>query len=89
MNTQCDRCGLIVDYAFQLGEVKSLYSHCGVFKICRKCGDKANSFVNYWGDKSKRDINKLIDFLTTGKLIIKTNINLYSMLTNAGYKGKE
>ena len=48
MKSDCDRCGDNCGW-FEFTDIKEIYRVGGVDWVCRKCGDKADSFVNYYG----------------------------------------
>jgi bacterioferritin-associated ferredoxin len=62
-------------------ELRSIYNLHGIGSICASCGDKADSFVGYWGHKNQEDKNKLFDFINGGDLLRRK----FSSLMNAGY----
>lgn len=81
---QCQICGISCTWQdkqyWDFQEIRSCYS-VGYKDICNKCGQKANSYVNYYGIKTPEDVLSLELFLLSGVLIN----NEYSALMNAGY----
>ena len=57
------------------------YQVCSKVDICERCAYKADSFVDYYGKKKKRDVRKLFKFLRNGVLVLEE----FSALMNAGY----
>ena len=82
---QCLVCG--VKYCdrqpqyYRMRDVRDCYLVSEHKDLCAKCGDKANSFLDYWGVKRKSDKEKLHNFLVSGVLpMVKYNAQM-----NAGY----
>lgn len=92
MNTHCDRCGSDCrcndrDFVLtgELIELKDIWKSHAVDYLCKSCGDKANSFIGYWGRKSTKDKQALSNYLFSGVISQPKSIELYSQLSNAGY----
>lgn len=95
MKTHCDRCG--VDCrpypdrypAFipvgDLVELTPFYTTIFTKHLCSKCGDEANSFINYYGRKRESDIANLRQYLKSGSVSSITVDRIYSQLMNGGY----
>jgi len=88
----CDRCGdnqAAKKFTFlcdgELTKVKESYQTLFVKKLCNCCGEKANSFLNYYGRKKRKDIKQLNDYLRSGLLSKQAELNRYNQLNNAGY----
>ncbi len=88
----CDRCGennKATKFTFlhdgELTELKKQYQTPFVKLLCNSCGEKANSFINYYGKKKRKDIEKLDRYVRSGKLSKQAEINYYNKLNNAGY----
>jgi len=93
MKTHCDRCGkdcrmgkFKIVPTWELVELRTIYQTNFVAHVCRGCGNIADSYVNYWGEKKPEDIIALNQFLNTGKVSMSKHLDLYSMLNNAGYR---
>lgn len=65
---------------FIFRELKSIYM-VGFPLLCTSCGDHADKFVNYYGQKSDKDKSDLHAFLISGVAPMRD----YSALVNAGY----
>ncbi len=81
----CLVCGIrvfnsMVSY-YDFGSVKSCYRSGGFIDVCDSCGAKANSYVDYHGKKSKKDIANLESFLLTGVMPMRK----YNALMFGGY----
>ena len=93
--THCGRCGKDCRYnpelwpefvsVGELTELSAPYSIYGVKSLCKECGDKANSFLNYYGKKKKSDRIKLAEFIKSGIVSAKLTKNAYTSLMNGGY----
>lgn len=70
MNNSCDRCGKNCGW-FNLTEMRDTYKVGGIVEVCNRCGDKANSFVNYYGAKKEKDRNSVFNFLLSGSEVQK------------------
>lgn len=81
----CLKCGVTHDnhhwQFFYMYDLRDFYSVLGLQVLCQKCGDKANSFVNYFGKKKDEDIKAVHDYLITG--VVPTRI--YQAMMNGGY----
>jgi len=90
---ECDRCGVdcrankTAGYIqpWELLEIKEAYKTIFVSKLCLSCSSKANSFLNYYGEKKKADLRALADYLRSGERSGLAEINAYSAMQNAGY----
>lgn len=78
MLTECDRCGML---ELHMEKLNKPYQRTELVNICSKCAPKANSFLNYYGIKKQKDINKLMEY------IVNTNHQQNKMIAmmNAGY----
>ena len=92
MKTNCDRCGHDCSYngrdfvlVGELIELKDVWKSHAVDYLCKPCGDKANSFISYWGKKLTKDKQALSDYLFSGVVSQPKSTALYSQLSNAGY----
>ena len=70
---QCFVCGveysnITYDEYHSMTTVLRVYQVCDYVDICKSCGDKASSFVNYHGHKKDKDVIKLYKFLASGVL---------------------
>jgi hypothetical protein len=54
-------------------------------KVCNECGEKASSYVNYYGVKKKKDVEKLLEYLKSGGHYQKVVCREFSKTMNAGY----
>ena len=61
-------------------EIKDIY-RVGFKYVCTECGDKANSFVSYYGYKSGQGRMALNKFLISGFAPMRD----YSAMINGGY----
>lgn len=77
---QCDRCG-ILDMRHNIVELKGAYKKEDLTQLCRECGDVANSFVNYYGEKSDKDVSLLNDYLVSGD----KQVGIFNAKMNGGY----
>jgi len=81
MSNTCQVCGK-EESIFNIKEVKSIYRIFQDAKdICSDCGDELDKHVNYYGNKSDSDKDKVRNILLSGKLIQ----DRFSMMMNAGY----
>ncbi len=82
---KCGVCGFSCDWQdgryFSFGEIKEQY-RVGFVDICGMCGDKANSFICYYGEKSQKDLMDLHRFLVSG---VAPMSDFFAMM-NAGYE---
>jgi hypothetical protein len=82
---QCFVCGVVYKFSqygfWRMSEVRAVHLVSDHNLICSKCGDKANSFINYWGKKKPKDLAKLHNFLASGILPMRQ----YQQQMNAGY----
>jgi len=92
VKTHCDRCGKdcrIDNYDFvlpwELLELKPPYKTRYVTHVCKICGNIANSYVNYWGQKNTNDKLALNEFLNSGPISGPLTNRLYAQLNFAGY----
>ena len=76
----CDRCGYKCGW-FNLNDLRDIYRVGGIVNLCNRCGDRANSFVDYYGKKKEKDKKDLSDFLMSGELVKKR----FDEINNAGY----
>ena len=76
-----DTCSICLVKGWLFYDLRSNYSVHGFKTVCPKCGDKANSFVNYWGKKKLKDKVNLKMYLNGGIMAQRK----YSQLINAGY----
>lgn len=91
--THCDRCGKDCRHnehsnfvlAGELVEVKSVWQSVGVTHVCKLCGNKANSFIDYYGKKTSKDKIALKNYLQSGDVSSIVTIRTYSSLINGGY----
>jgi len=88
----CDRCGdnkkpksFTFNFDGELVELRKTYQTLFVKKLCGACGEKADSFINYYGRKKKEDVRKLNNYLRSGELSKSVELKRYSQLTSAGY----
>lgn len=69
---QCFVCGKSYTYRdsefWGMTEIKNTYRVSEHKICCESCGDVANSFVDYYGEKKEKDLKKLRDFLASGVL---------------------
>ena len=54
----------VLDYDYF--EIRDIYRTKFTKSVCKNCGDRANSFVNYWGKKKESDLLALNYFLRSG-----------------------
>jgi hypothetical protein len=47
-------------------ELRDIYNKHSLGELCDSCGDKADLFLNYWGEKGQKDRDKLFDFINSG-----------------------
>lgn len=78
---KCDRCNSEVELYARGRGLFYVYRIHGIVQMCESCIKVADSIVGYWGKKKPEDIQRLKDFLNSGKNIR----NKYSALMNAGY----
>lgn len=80
----CGVCGLTVSndnpQYYRFLEIRGVYQ-VGFSDICENCGNKASSFVDYYGIKRDCDLINLNQFLCGGIVVMQQ----YSQLVNAGY----
>jgi hypothetical protein len=81
---QCFVCGFTANNRqykyYDFSEVLKNY-RVGYVDICGRCGQKADSFINYYGKKKESDLKRLHKFLVSGVLPMRD----FSKLMNAGY----
>ena len=90
---ECDRCGIDcrankkANYiqSWELLEIKEIYKTIFVNSLCLSCSTKANSFVNYYGEKKPSDLSALSNYLRSGEKSKLSELNAYSAMNNAGY----
>ena len=61
--------------------LKDIYNAHGLGVFCDECGDKANSFLSYWGEKNQIDKEKLFNFVNCGDVPARK----FSAMMNGGY----
>lgn len=61
--------------------LKNIYNVHMLGSLCSKCGDKADSFIDYYGKKDEADLKLLFDFVSSG---IEPQRQLQAMMS-AGY----
>lgn len=79
----CDRCGSYIE-----GKPKEIilpYRKFGVMDLCDPCSKKADSFVDYCGVKTQKDIESLRRYLQSGSVSGELLGSKFSKLMNAGY----
>ncbi len=76
--TQCDRCGWL---ELHMEKLLKPYQRSELVNICSKCAPKANSFLNYYGIKKKKDIENLMNYLLSDN----HQKNKMVAMMNAGY----
>ncbi len=78
--SQCDRCGCL-ELKCNVTELKSIYKMEDLERLCNDCGNVANSFINYYGQKNQEDINLLNSYLVSGD----RQIGIFAAKMNGGY----
>ena len=82
---QCFVCGGIFTFRqyefWNMHTIRDCYMVSEHKEPCPTCGDKAGSFVNYYGKKKQRDLEGLHNFLVSGVLPMRK----YQQQINAGY----
>lgn len=66
---------------WEMVEIKDIWQVHEFKGICQSCGDKANTFIGYWGKKKDKDKADLKSYLNSGLAVTRK----YSALINGGY----
>ena len=75
---KCDRCG---HKSFLCSELRSIYQRKELKVLCDECGVESNAFINYYGKKKKKDLDRLFRYLVSGSEQVKK----FNQMMNAGY----
>jgi hypothetical protein len=79
MNNKCPICSGDVEPWYR--RLNSVYNKHYLGRLCNCCGNKADSFIDYYGSKKKEDVGMLLSFINTGN---EPKRRLRAMM-NAGY----